>query len=328
MSRADPVWCYAEHRHGKLQPTAYELLHVGRGLANSLSEPLCAVLMGYKVKDLVQDLLDHGADKVYLFDHPVLENFLEEPYSQALAGLIAVEKPGKLLIPASILGRSLAARLAVVARTGLIADATELALADGTRNLSAKRPAYGGNLLCTVRCDNHRPEIVTVRPMVFPRSPQTPGRKGEVREVSVDPSKLVVRAKFIKSVAEEEGSQDITTAEKIVSGGRGLGNPKGFDLIRKFAKALGAAVGASRATVDAGWIPYRHQVGLTGRTVRPKLYVACGISGQIQHLAGMSSSEAIVAVNTDPEAPMMKLATFSVEGDLYEVIPAILEELK
>jgi electron transfer flavoprotein alpha subunit len=322
------VWCYAEQRHGILMPTIYELLYVGRQMAKDLNEELCAVLIGHKVSDAAQDLIEHGADKVYAMDHPVFEHFLDEAYTSAMTEMIKKEKPNKLLMPASIIGRSFASRVAISAQTGITADATEFSIHKKTRMMHATRPSFGGNLMATILCEKHRPEMATVRPMSFPRTEKVPGRKGKIVQVPVDPSKWNIRSKFVKFEPEEKQSIDITGAEKIVSGGRGLGKQDGFKLIEEFAKTIGAAVGASRPTVDAGWIPYRHQVGLTGRAVRPKLYIACGISGQIQHLAGMSSSEVIVAINKDPEAPMMKLATLSVEGDLYELIPLIIQEIK
>ncbi|MBI4051120.1 MAG: electron transfer flavoprotein subunit alpha/FixB family protein [Elusimicrobia bacterium] len=322
------VWCFAELRHGQLIPTIYELLTVGQQLAKDLQEGLSVVLMGHQVSGLAQELVDRGAQKVYVYESPLFEHFLDESYALALKDLILKEKPNKFLIPASTIGRSLASRLAVMLGTGSLADVSELSIDKATGSLQAIRSSHGGGLLSTVLCKTHRPEVVTVRPMVFPKAEKAPGRSGNVLKLETDPEKFKSRVRFVKFVPEESGVQDIASAEKIVSGGRGLGNPQGFELIREFAKILGAAVGASRATVDAGWIPYRHQVGLTGRTVRPKLYIACGISGQIQHLAGMSSSDLIVAVNTDPEAPLMKLATYSVEGDLYQVIPAVINEIK
>lgn len=322
------VWCFAEQRHGKIMPTIYELLFVGQKMAKDLNEELSAVLIGHKVSEYAQELIEHGADKVYVLDHPIFEHFLDEVYTLALTELIKKEKPNKLLMPASIIGRSFASRVAISAQTGITADATEIAVAPKTGMMHATRPSFGGNLMATILCEKHRPEMATIRPMSFPRAQRQPGRQGKIITVPVDPSQWNIRSKFVKFDPEKNETIDITSAEKIVSGGRGLGKPEGFKLIEEFAKAIGAAVGASRPTVDAGWIPYRHQVGLTGRAVRPKLYIACGISGQIQHLAGMSSAEVIVAINKDPEAPMMKLATLSVEGDLYELIPLIIQAIK
>lgn len=322
------VWCFAEQRHGQIMPTIYELLYAAKKLSLDLNEDLSAVIIGHKVSSYAQNLIEHGADKVYVLDHPIFEHFVDEVYTYALTELIKKEKPNKLLMPASIIGRSFSSRVAIAAQTGITADSTELSINPKTRMLHATRPSFGGNLMATILCEKHRPEMATVRPMSFPRAEKQPGRKGEIINVPVDPSKWNIRTKFIKYVPEKDETVDIAGAEKIVSGGRGLGKPEGFKLIEEFAKAVGGAVGASRPTVDAGWIPYRHQVGLTGRTVRPKLYIACGISGQIQHLAGMSSAENIVAINKDPECPMFKLATLSLEGDLYELIPLIIQEIK
>lgn len=322
------VWIYTEMRHGQLQPTAFELLHVAKGLAGTLGEKIGAVLIGKDVAQHAQTLIDHGADKVFVIEHPSLENFVDELYTQALVALMKAEKPNKLLMPASTIGRSFASRVAVSAHTGITADATELSIDPKTRMLHATRPSFGGNLMATILCEKQRPEMATVRPMSFPRTEKQAGRQGQVVKVPFDPAKLKQRTRFVRYEAGESQGPDIQSAEIIVSGGRGVGGKEGFKPVEELAKALGGAVGASRAAVDSGWIPYRHQVGLTGRTVRPKLYIAAGISGQIQHLAGMSSSEVIVAVNKDPESPMMKLATVSIEGDLFEILPLISKELQ
>lgn len=320
------VWIYAEMRHGKLMPTSFELLNVAVGLAGTLGEQVCAVVIGKDVGAHAQELIEHGADKVYVVEDPSLENFVDERYAQILTDLIKKEKPNKLLMPASTIGRSFGSRVAIMADTGITADATELSIDPATRMLHATRPSFGGNLMATILCEKHRPEMATVRPMAFARSPRAAGRKGEVVKVPVAvPAKA--RTRFVRFEADKGEAQDITTSEIIVSGGRGVGGAEGFKPLEELAKTLHGAVGASRAAVDAGWIPYRHQVGLTGRTVRPKLYIAAGISGQIQHLAGMSSSEVIVSINKDPESPMNKLATFSIEGDFREIIPAINQEI-
>jgi electron transfer flavoprotein alpha subunit/NAD-dependent dihydropyrimidine dehydrogenase PreA subunit len=322
------VWCYAEMRHGKMQSTIYELLNVGRKLAGDLKEDLSAVIIGHNVTALAQDLIEHGADKVYVIDDPMFAQFVDESYALALTELIKQEKPNKLLLPASTIGRSFGSRVAISAHTGITADATELGIDPEKRLLDATRPSFGGNLMATILCEKHRPEMATVRPMSFPRAEKQPGHQGKVINVKIDPSKWKLREKFIEFVAEKSETQDIASAEVIVSGGRGLGKAEGFKLIEELAVLLGGAVGASRAVVDAGWIPYRHQVGLTGRTVRPKLYIAAGISGAIQHLAGMSSSEFIVAINKDGQSPMMQLANLSVEGDLFEILPLVIAEIK
>jgi electron transfer flavoprotein alpha subunit/NAD-dependent dihydropyrimidine dehydrogenase PreA subunit len=322
------VWCYAEMRHGKLVPTVYELLHVAKGLAETLKEEISVVLIGKDVAGHAQTIIEHGADKVYVLDHPIFENFCDEIYTQALTELILREKPNKLLMPASTIGRSFASRVAISAQTGITADATELSIDPNTRMLHATRPSFGGNLMATILCEKHRPEMATVRPMSFPRAEKQPGRQGKVVKVDVNPSGWKQRTRFVRFEPDQGGVQDISTAEVIVAGGRGVGGTEGFKPVEALAKAVNGAVGASRAAVDAGWIPYRHQIGLTGRTVRPKLYIAAGISGQIQHLAGMSSSEVIVCINKDADAPLMKMATLSVQGDLFELIPAVIQELE
>ncbi len=327
------VWCYGEVRHGKLTPTLFELLEVGGKLAKELGEKLSVVLVGHELDKWTKDIFESGAETIYLLDNPGLANFVDDVYVKVLADLIAKEKPNKFLLPASIIGKSITGRLAAVLNTGASADATELAIGSGknseTKNaLHVTRPTYGGNVIATILCENHRPEISTVKPMVFARAQKIPGKTGEVIKVTVNPAEIPSKTKFVNFNPEETAELDIASADKVISGGRGLGNAEGFKVIRDFAHTLGAAVGASRAAVDAGWIPYRHQVGLTGRSVRPKLYIACGISGQVQHLAGMGQSETIVAINKDPDCPMMKLANFSIEADLYEFIPLAIAELK
>lgn len=323
------VWIFAEVRHGKLMGTASELLNVGKTLAKDLNEKLCAVLIGKNVSQHVNALFEYGADKVFVLENDALEQFVDETYADLLTALMIKEKPNKLLMPASITGRSFGSRVAVQANTGITADATELNINKEKGGvLNAIRPSFGGTLMATILCiRGHRPEMVTVRPMAFPQGTAEKGRKGEVVNVPVDPSKFKKRERHLKFIPETEQEVDISGAQTIISGGYGVGGKDGFKPIVDLAKTMGAAVGASRRAVDAGWIPYRHQIGLTGRVVRPKLYIAVGISGQIQHLAGMNSSETIVCINKDPEAPLMKLATFAVEGDFTEILPAIQKEL-
>ncbi|MFH0948246.1 MAG: electron transfer flavoprotein subunit alpha [Elusimicrobiota bacterium] len=324
------VWVYAEQRHGEISPVVFELLGKGRELADKLQVKLCAVLMGNKIESKAMDLIEHGADKVYLYDDEILNEFQDDPYSELLSQLISEEKPEIILMGATNIGRSFASRVAAKIHTGLTADCTGLDIEPETRNLMQTRPAFGGNILATILTKNHRPQMSTVRHKVFKCSPRLQSGVSEANVVkkSFDRTKIKNRTKFLQFVADISQKVNLAEADIIVSGGRGLGKPEGFQLIEDFAKAIGGAVGASRATVDAGWIPYSHQVGQTGRTVAPKLYVACGISGQIQHLVGMQSSEMIVAINKDPECPMMKLATYALEGDLYQIIPEIIKELK
>lgn len=322
------VWIYAEQRHGEISPVVYELLNEGRRLADKLGVKLSAVLLGDKISAKVEDLIHHGADKVYVFDDPLLCEFEDDSYSELLAKLIAEEKPEIVLMGATNIGRSFASRVAAKIETGLTADCTSLDVDIDTRNLLQTRPAFGGNIMATILTPKHRPQMATVRHKVFKPAQKDVSRKGEIVKKNVDRSALVIRTKFLKFVKDTSAKVNLADADIIVSGGRGLGKPEGFKLIEELAETLGGAVGASRAAVDAGWIPYSHQVGQTGRTVSPKIYFACGISGQIQHLVGMGSSDIIVAINKDPSCPMMKIATFAIEGDLYEIIPQIVKSLK
>ncbi len=322
------VWVYAEQRRGEIAPVVYELLNEGKRLSKKLDVPLSAVLIGDKISHYAQELIIHGAEKVYLAEDHLLKNFLDEPYSEILAQLIKEEKPEIVLFGATHIGRSFASRVAAKIDTGLTADCTGLDIDLETRNLLQTRPAFGGNIMATILTPQHRPQMATVRHKVFKKSERDTGRKGEIIKKNVDLNKFAIRTKFLEFVKDLTSKVNLAEADIIVSGGRGLGKPEGFELIKELAQLLGGAVGASRAAVDAEWIPYSHQVGQTGRTVAPKLYIACGISGAIQHLVGMSGSKCIVAINRDPEAPMMKIADFALLGDLYEIIPAIIQELK
>ena len=322
------VWIFAQVQHGKLSPTAYELLNAGRKLADDLHEKLGTVLLGHNVKNFAQDLIEHGADIVYVCDDKALENYMDDTYAHVLADLVAQYKPNKFLIPATNMGRALSAKTAVFVGTGLTADATDVTINTADGQLHATRPTFGGNLMATITCAKTRPEMCSLRPMAYEKAPAQKDRKGEIVDVKVDAKKYVTPlAKFMEFIQSKEGGLDLSEAEVIVAGGRGVGSKDGFKLLEKLATRLGGAVGASRGPVDSGWIDYRYQIGLTGRTVKPKLYIACGISGQIQHMAGMSGAGVIVAVNKDPNAPIMKAAHFALEGDLHEVIPAMLEVL-
>ena len=321
------VWILAEVNHGKLSPTAYELLNAGRKLADDLGEKLCAVLLGSGVEKFADQLFEYGADVVYVCDDAHLENYVDDVYAQTLAAMIAQYKPNKFLLPATNMGRSLSAKTAVFAGTGLTADATEVLINKEDGQLHATRPTFGGNLMATITCKRTRPEMCSLRPMSYEKAQRQAGRKGELIKFPFNAQKYTSLAKFVEFIKNEGEGLDLSEAEIIVAGGRGLGKAEGFALLKKLADRLGGAVAASRAPVDNGWIDYRYQIGLTGRTVKPKVYIACGISGQIQHMAGMSGADVIVAINKDPQAPIMKMANYAVEGDLYDVIPAMLEAL-
>ncbi|MDR0485129.1 MAG: electron transfer flavoprotein subunit alpha [Elusimicrobiota bacterium] len=322
------VWVYAEQRHSEISKVVFELLNEGKKLAQKLNVPLSAVLIGNSIKDKAADLIARGADKVYVCDNPILAEFQDEPYSAVLTKLIEQEKPEIVLMGATNIGRSFASRVAARIGTGLTADCTALDIDAETRNLQQTRPAFGGNIMATILTPRHRPQMATVRHKVFKEAQATEGAKGQTVDFAFDFSILKNRTKFLEFIKDEGSTVNLSDADIIVTGGRGVGGPEGFKVIKELADLLGGAVGASRAAVDSDWIPYSHQVGQTGRTVAPKVYIACGVSGQIQHLVGMSSSEIIVAINKDASCPMMQTATFALEGDLFEIIPAIIKTIK
>lgn len=326
LSQYRGVMVFAEQREGRVAPVVYELIGKGRELAGKLGEPLYAVLLGYNVREEAENLLRYGLDKVFLYDHSSLERFRDDPYTQLIAELVEEVKPSIILIGATSIGRSLGPKLASRLKTGLTADCTSLDV-DEKGNLIQTRPAFGGNIMATILTPNHRPQMATVRYKVMTKAESVENPRGEIEEREVNPEELVDRT-IVLSFQREEGEVSIAEADVIVSGGRGLGGPEGFKLLEELAQLLGGAVGASRSAVDEGWISYSHQVGLSGRTVRPKLYIACGISGAVQHLAGMQTSEVIVAINKDPNAPIFKVATYGIIGDLYEVIPELIKKIK
>ena len=321
------VWVFGEQKKGVIQPVVYELLGKGRDLADELGSELWAIVLGNKIKDKAAELIQRGADKVIVAQSPLLENFLDEPYTQVLIDLIKKYKPEIVLSGATTIGRALISRVAVKIRAGLTADCTALKIDPESKLLLQTRPAFGGNIMATIITPNHRPQMATVRHKVMKEKAPDLKRKGKVELFNYD-SKLSSRAKILDLVDEVGKTVNIAEADIIVSGGRGLKEAKNFSLLEELAQVLGAAIGASRAAVDSGWIPYAHQVGQTGRTVCPKLYIACGISGQIQHLVGMQSSDVIVALNKDPEAPIFKVATYGIIGDLFETVPLLTKRFR
>lgn len=322
------VWVFGEQKKGIIQSVVYELLGEGRKLADELGVELACVLLGEAMEGKAQELIWRGADKVYLVEHPKLKNYQDEPYTNVIVELIKEFKPEIFLCGATSIGRSLVSRIAVKLETGLTADCTKLSIDKENRLLLQTRPAFGGNIMATIRCANHRPQMATVRHKVMKEALVDKSGKGEIIKRSYKEAIYESRAKLIDIVEEISETVNLAEADIIVSGGRGLGKPEGFKVVEELAKVLGGAVGASRATVDAGWIPYSHQVGQTGKTVCPKIYFACGISGQIQHLAGMSSSDIIVAINKDLHAPIFSVATYGIIGDLYEIVPALTQKFK
>ncbi len=321
------LWVFAEQREGVLQEVTFELLAEGRTLADKLGVPLTAVLLGQGVQGLAAKLFERGADVVRCVDHPALASYTSEPYAEALTALIRKYKPEAVLAGATSLGRGFIPRVAVQVGTGLTADCTGLDIDMDKRMLLQTRPAFGGNIMACIECPEHRPQMATVRPKVFKPAPEQPGRQGELVMEAVDLKEPLVRV--VERVRALEDELNVADAEIIVTGGRGLGGPENFKLLRELAEALGgAAIGASRAAVDAGWITSFHQVGQTGKTVRPKVYIACGVSGQIQHLVGMNSSDTVIAINKDPDAPIFGVADIGIVGDLFQVIPELIKALK
>ncbi len=322
------VWVFGEQKKGVIQSVVFELLGKGRSLADELGTELSCVLLGDKMEEKAQELFWHGADKVYLVDHPRLKDYQDEPYTNVIVELVNEFKPEIFLYGATSIGRSLASRIAVKVYTGLTADCTGLGIDKEKHLLLQTRPAFGGNIMATIICANYRPQMATVRHKVFKEAPVDKSRKGQKVRKDYPDNVYESRTKLLDIVEELSSTVNLAEANIIVSGGRGLSKPEGFKVIEELAKVLGGAVGASRSAVDAEWIPYSHQVGQTGKTVCPKIYFACGISGQIQHLAGMSSSDIIVAINKDPHAPIFSVATYGIIGDLYEVVPALTQKFK
>jgi electron transfer flavoprotein alpha subunit/NAD-dependent dihydropyrimidine dehydrogenase PreA subunit len=322
------VWVFAEQRDGVLTKVSHQLMGKARQLADTLGSKAEAALLGHNVEPLTQELIADGADVVYLAEDPLLEHYRTDAYAKVLSNLIQSKKPEIVLFGATTIGRDLAPRISQRIYTGLTADCTGLDIDESERLLLQTRPAFGGNIMATIICPRHRPQMSTVRPGVM-RAPQPDKtRQGVVERLSVDVGEEDLSVTILQVVKEARRRVDLEDAKIIVSGGRGLGGPEGFKVIEELAEALGGEVGSSRAAVDAGWIEHDHQVGQTGKTVHPELYVACGISGAIQHQAGMKESKFIVAINKDPAAPIFQIADVGIVGDLYKVVPEIIKQLK
>ncbi|MBP1758058.1 MAG: Electron transfer flavoprotein, alpha subunit [Firmicutes bacterium] len=322
-AKTKDLWVFIETLHGKARNVGLELLNPGRRLADIQGGNVTAVVIGYNCDEAVKDAIAYGADKVYVMDAPVYDHYTTEAYTAAFVQLVEKDCPTTVLLGASNTGRDLGPRLAGRLRTGLTADCTALDIDEASGNVAWTRPAFGGNLMATILCPNHRPQIGTCRPGVFKKIERNDTRTAEiVKDDFVFPAEQI-RVKLLEVLHEAGEKVDLEGAEIIVSGGRGVGGPEGFAPVRALASALGGVTGSSRAAVDAGWIPHSHQVGQTGKTVGPKLYVACGISGAIQHLAGMGSSETIVCINKDADANIFSVADFGVVGNLFEVLPVL-----
>lgn len=321
------VWVFCEHFEGIIAPVSYELLGCGRQLADELHVGVSAILLGHNMQSMAEQLIQHGADKVFIVTAPALEHYCDEPYATVLADLIRKNNPEILLGGATAVGRALLPRIAVLVHTGLTADCTGLDIDPETRLLNQTRPAFGGNIMATITCEDHRPQMATVRPGVFPMPEPDLQRAGTIESISPQSARLSTALTWLRSFKTDRGGEDIREAEIIVAAGKGARDPQGVRLVSHLAAALGGSLGASRAAVDADWIPYSHQIGQTGTTVQPQLYIACGISGAIQHLVGMQNSAKIIAVNHDPEAPIFDYADIAVVGDLHAILPRLLQEL-
>lgn len=325
LSAFKDVWVFAEQHGGKVQEVAYELLATGRQLADDRNCELAAVVLGHCVSDSVAHLIAAGADKVYVADQPELAEYEANVYTDALSQLIAKHKPEVVLAGATAVGRAFVAKVAVRERTGLTADCTALAIDRETGLLHQTRPAFGGNIMATIMTPKHRPQMATVRPKVFKMSTPDPKRKGVALAEAL---KLVTPSTRIVKSERSVSTVNIAEAEIIVAGGRGIKKAENLELLRRLAESLGGVLGVSRACVDAGWISPVHQVGQTGKTVCPKLYLSFGISGAIQHLEGMRASDTVIAVNTDPNAPIFDVADLGIVGDLFEIVPLLIEALE
>lgn len=321
------VYVFVEQREGEIQSVSYELIGKARQLADLLNEKVVAIFAGDKISSQAQNLIFHGANTVICIDAPELKDYITEPYTQAIAQLLSIKMPSIVLIGATTIGRDLGPRLSARLTTGLTADCTKLEISE-TNELLMTRPAFGGNLMATIICPNHRPQMSTVRPGVMLKLEVDTSRKGEIENFVPQFDATKFRVKLIKKVKEDKGKIDITDAKILISGGRGVGTKENFEKLQELADVLGAEVSASRAMVDAGVMPHDRQVGQTGKTVRPDLYFAMGISGAIQHVAGMEESDFIVAINKDKFSPIFQISDLGIVGDVNKIVPLLKERLK
>lgn len=322
------IWIFIEHHNGQVEDVVFELLQKGKELARELKSELCGVLLGNKTKQLQEELLTWGFNKIYTVDKPELEVFNDQIYARVMADLIKTHKPAIVLCGATTLGRSFISRTAVLGKTGLTADCTELKIDSESGNLIQIRPAFGGNIMAEIITPHTRPQIATVRPHVFTRSSKAAKAMGEVIYNEVKEQSLQSEVELLDFIPEKSQTASIADARIVIAGGKGMQSPENFLLLEELAKVLKAGIGASRSVVDLDWISYSHQIGQTGTTISPKIYIACGISGQIQHLVGMSSAETIIAVNTDKNAPIFDIASYGIVGDALKILPQLTEEFK
>lgn len=323
---AQGVWTIAEERDGDIRKITYEVISEGRRLADAMGQDLSVVLLGSNIKDRAAELGQYGADKVYVADDQRLSPYTADSYVSVISQLVQAEEPAILLLGASVQGKELAARLSARLNVGMAQDCVGFSVEDG--NLVANRPIYAGKAYAKVSFDDSRPQMATARPNVMDINEPDPSKSAEILDAEFTLEDSELKTKVVDVVKDETGKVDLTEADKIVSGGRGMKGPENYKILDDLAELIGASVGASRSAVDAGWRPHSDQVGQTGKVVSPNLYIACGISGAIQHLAGMSTSKIIVAINKDPDAPIFQKADYGVVGDLFDVVPALTEEVK
>ncbi|HOM58704.1 MAG TPA: electron transfer flavoprotein subunit alpha/FixB family protein [Kiritimatiellia bacterium] len=323
------VWTLAEQAHGELKGVSFELLARGRKLADQLGVPLVSVLIGDGVEDSrLHELIARGADEVYAVQDPRLAHFVCETYARILTHLINERKPDIILAAATSSGRTLMPYVAVRVRAGLTADCTELDIEEGTGNLLQTRPAIGGNIMATIKTPHHRPQMATVRPKSTRPLPPDPTRRGTIMSIPLDASLVDPRVTVLGYRRDVSDFVNLEESDIVVAGGKGLKKGEHFAMLRRLAETLGGVVGASREGVDRGWIGYPHQIGLSGKTISPKLYLGAGISGSIQHLAGIKTSEIIVSVNPDPDAPLHQVTDYAIVGDAFQILPALQRRLE
>ena len=322
------VWVFAEQRDGKLQKVSLELLGKGKDLADKLGVELTALLLGSQADDMAEKLIAYGADKVIYADNPLLKHYTTDGYAKVICDLVNERKPEVILVGATFVGRDLGPRVSARLKTGLTADCTSLDVDSETKNLLMTRPAFGGNLMATIVCGDHRPQMSTVRPGVFEKLAKDTSRKGEIEKIHADLKDSDIRTKVEDVVKLAKDVADIGEAKVIVSGGRGLGSKEGFDLLKELADVMDGTIAGSRAAIDNGWIDKAYQVGQTGKTVRPNVYIAVGISGAIQHLAGMQDSDYIIAINKDESAAIMQIADLGIVGDYRKIVPELIAQIK
>jgi electron transfer flavoprotein alpha subunit len=323
---AEGVFTIAEQRDGEIRKISYELISEGRRLADTLGQKVTAILLGSDMKEKASSLGHYGADRVLVAEDPRLATYTTDAYVSVIAELIKANNPAILLLGASVEGKDLAGRLSARLEVGMAQDCTGFSLENG--NLVAVRPIYAGKAYAKVTFSNSEPQMATARPNVLSMNEPDPSRSAEIADAQFSLDDSILKTKVVEVLRDESGKVDLTEADKIVSGGRGMKGPENYNILEELAAVIGATVGASRSAVDAGWRPHNDQVGQTGKVVSPNLYIACGISGAIQHLAGMSTSKVIVAINKDPDAPIFQRADYGIVEDLFKVVPAMTEEVK